>query len=128
VAIVVGAITVGRTFLAHHYFEQGKRSLRTDPVQAIKKANDSLAYNRDSLQALYLKSAGYARLGDYQRSRATLLDATRLEPRNFLSWSLLGDLEVRRGDLRAARAAYVRASRLNPRDRTLQRLKREPRP
>jgi hypothetical protein len=126
--IVVGAITVGRTFLAHHYLDQGKRSLRTDPVQAIKKANDSLAFNGDSLQALYLKSAGYARLGDYRRSRATLLEATRLEPRNFLSWSLLGDLEVRRGELRAARAAYARASRLNPRDRTLQRLTREPRP
>jgi hypothetical protein len=126
--ILIGAITVERTYLADHYLEQGKRSLRTQPVRAIKKANDSLAFNGDSLQALFLKSAGYARLGDYQRSRAALLDATKLEPHNFLSWSLLGDLEVRRGRLGAARASYARASRLNPQDRTLRRLAREPRP
>ena len=62
--------------------------------EAIHKSNDALAFNGDSVQALYLKSAAYARLGDYRRSRAALLEATRLEPHNFVPWALLGDLAV----------------------------------
>jgi cytochrome c-type biogenesis protein CcmH/NrfG len=51
-----------------------------------------------------------------------LLDATRREPRNFVTWVLLGDLSTRRGDARAARTEYRRAARLNPRDAGLARL------
>ena len=36
------------------------------------------------------------------------------EPHNFVTWALLGDLDVRRGDLAEAAAAYGRASQLNP--------------
>src|SRR5207237_70367 len=79
-AIVAGAIAVGRSVLALHYLNQGKGDLRAHPVQAIRKANDSLALNGDSLEALYLESAGFARLDDYPRARAAVLEATEIEP------------------------------------------------
>jgi tetratricopeptide (TPR) repeat protein len=128
VGIVVAALTVGRAVLSVHYLDQGKAVLGANPVQAIRKANDSLAFNGDSLQALYLKSAGYARLADYRRSRAALLNATRLEPRNFLPWALLGDLAARRGVLGEARRAYARAWHLNPQALYLRDLSRNPAP
>jgi len=56
-----------------------------------------------------------------------LLDATRREPRNFVTWALLGDLAGRQGDVRAARAYYRRAARLNPRDVGIAKLARSPR-
>jgi tetratricopeptide (TPR) repeat protein len=128
VGIVVAAVTVGRALLSVHYLDQGKDVLGANPVQAIHKSNDALAFNGDSLQALYLKSAAYARLGDYRRSRAALLDATRLEPHSFVPWALLGDLAVRREQFALARRAYARAWHLNPQNGYLQDLSRNPRP
>jgi hypothetical protein len=128
VGIVVAATTVGRALLSTHYLDQGKSALGGNPVQAIRKANDSLAFNGDSVQALYLKSAGYARIGDYRRSRAALLEATRLEPHSFVPWALLGDLAVRHDELGVAQRAYARASHLNPQNGYLRDLSRNPNP
>jgi O-Antigen ligase len=128
VGIVVGAVVIGRSLLSLHYLNQGKAVVDANPVQAIQKANDALAFNGDSVQALYLKSAGYARLGDYRRSRAALLKAAELEPHNFLPWALLGDLAARRGELGEARRAYARAWRLNPQALFLRDLSRNPYP
>jgi cytochrome c-type biogenesis protein CcmH/NrfG len=128
VGVVVAAVTVGRALLAVHYLDQGKAVLGENPVQAIGKANDSLAFNGDSVEALYLKSAAYARLGDYRRSRAALLDATRQEPHSFVPWALLGDLAVRRDQLGVARRSYARAWHLNPQNGVLRDLSRNPRP
>ena len=85
VGIVVGAVVIGRSLLSVHYLDQGKAVLDANPVQAIQEANDALAFNGDSVQALYLKSAAYARVGDY-RAHAALLKAAELEPHNFLPW------------------------------------------
>jgi hypothetical protein len=126
VAVVVGAVFVARATVAAHYLDSARDALDTHPIQAIHKANDSLAFNADSLDALYLKSAAYARLGDYEHSRAALREATRLEPHNFVAWALLGDLEVRRGHVERARALYAHASRLNPRDGVLRDLVKDP--
>jgi O-Antigen ligase len=128
VGIVAGAVVIGRAVLSVHYLDQGKAALDANPVRAIQKANDALAFNGDSLQALYLKSAGYARLGDYARSRAALLEASRLEPHNFLPWALLGDLDARRGEVGEARRAYARAFQLNPQGTFLRDLSRNPAP
>jgi hypothetical protein len=46
----------------------------------------------------------------------------RLEPENFATMGLLGDLETRAGDRAAARAWYRRALALNPRDIGLREL------
>jgi hypothetical protein len=126
IGIVVGAVVIGHSLLSLHYLDQGKAALDANPVRAIQKANDALAFNGDSVQALYLKSAGYARLGDYRRSRAALLKATRHEPHNFVPWVLLGDLAVRRDQLGVARRSYARAWHLNPQNLVLRDLSRNP--
>jgi cytochrome c-type biogenesis protein CcmH/NrfG len=101
--------------------------VRSDPAHALAKANDSLDLNADALPTYYVKAAALARLNSYAGARATLLEAARREPRDFITWALLGDTAVRRGDFGAARQSYTRATRLNPRDRTLAALARDPR-
>ena len=95
---------------------RGATSSRSDPAEAIVKAKDSQRLNDERLQAYYLESAAWARLGDYPRARAALAEATRREPHDFVTWALLGDLATRREEDRQALADYRRALALNPRD------------
>ena len=55
------------------------------PTAALAKAADSLALNDESLPAYYAQAAAYARLNDYRRARASLVEATRREPHDFVS-------------------------------------------
>ena len=126
VAILVGAYTVGKTTLADRYRQDADDALASDPAEAVRQADRSLDLNPDSLPALYAKSAAFARLDQYQDARATLLEATRLEPHDYVPWVLLGDLAVRHRDLGVARRDYGRASRLNPRDESLAELAKDP--
>jgi tetratricopeptide (TPR) repeat protein len=119
VAVLAGAILVGRAALADRYLNEGRDVLASDPAGAIAKARDSLRLNDEDLDAYYLESAGWARLGDYRRARAALAEATRREPHDFVTWALLGDLATRRGDNRQALRDYRRALSLNPRNQEL---------
>ncbi|HEX4625176.1 MAG TPA: O-antigen ligase family protein [Solirubrobacteraceae bacterium] len=127
VALVVlglGAGFLARQTLADAYRISGQGQLARAPAGAVGAANRALAYDGDLLDAYYLKAAAYARMGDYPSSRATLLAATRREPHAWLTWALLGDLDVRGRNLREARRAYARALALNPRDPSLRKLVR----
>jgi O-Antigen ligase len=126
VAVLAGAYTVGRTTLADRYRSDANDALASDPAEAVREADRALDLNPDSLPSLYVKSAAFARLDQYEDARATLLEATRLEPHDYVPWVLLGDLAVRRGDLDRARLDYTRAARLTPRDESLARLSRDP--
>jgi hypothetical protein len=126
VAAIAAADSVGRLALAEHDRIQARDTLRSDPVEALRLTNDSLALNGDSVPALQAQSAAYARLGEYGKARAALRRAVRLEPHDHLPWALLGDLTVRRGNLRAARRYYRRASRLNPKSDTIKQLVKDP--
>jgi UDP-GlcNAc:undecaprenyl-phosphate/decaprenyl-phosphate GlcNAc-1-phosphate transferase len=119
IAVIAGAVLIGRAALADRYLNEGRDVLTSDPVQAIAKARDSQALNDERLSAYYLESAAWARLGDYRRSRAALTEATRREPHDFVTWALLGDLATRRGDHRQALRDYGRALELNPRNASL---------
>jgi len=121
-AVVVLAASLGKSVVAGDRREEARAQIATNPAEAIDLANDSLALDRDSLETYYAKAAAYARLDRYADARATLLEAARLEPREFVTWGLLGDLAIRRGNLDAAEIAYARASRLSPRDAALARL------
>jgi O-antigen ligase len=127
VAAIAAAYSVGRLAIADQYRIDARDQLRSDPVEALRLANQSLAFNDESLTALYVKGAAYARLGRYRAARAALIEATRLEPHDHLPWALLGDLAVRRGDFSAARRFYRRASELNPRSGVIKQLARNPR-
>jgi tetratricopeptide (TPR) repeat protein len=125
--IVFGAGLVGRSALAEKYRADARGDLAHAPIRAVHKANESLALNDEALATYYVKAAAYARLDEYDDARATLMEATRREPHDFVVWGLLGDLAVRRGNLLHARQAYTRAARLNPRDPALARLAADPR-
>ncbi|MFL5866236.1 MAG: O-antigen ligase family protein, partial [Thermoleophilaceae bacterium] len=124
--VVFGAVLVGRAALADHYRSQAEDEVRSNPVKAIDRANDSLALNDEALPTYYAKAAAEARLNRYHAARAVLREAARREPHDFVTWGLLGDLAVRRGDRATARRDYARAHRLNPRDPTLRQLARHP--
>jgi hypothetical protein len=126
-AAVAAADSVGRLAYADKDRIDAREVLRSDPVEALRLANRSLALNDRSVPTMYLKSAAYARLGRYRQARQTLLDAVELEPRDHLTWALLGDLAARRGDFRTARRYYVRSLSLNPRNPFVRELAKNPR-
>jgi UDP-GlcNAc:undecaprenyl-phosphate GlcNAc-1-phosphate transferase len=127
VVLVVGAaVYLGRATLADRYGDGAADALASDPRQALDEARRSLDLNGDAVPVRYTLSAAHARLGDYPGALDALLDATRVEPRNFVTWALLGDLATRRGDVALARRYYGRALQLNPRDPQLSAFARNP--
>lgn len=126
-AVLFGAMLVGRAALADKYRSDSQASVNEDPRRALAQAEDSLSLNDESLPAYYAKAAALARMDDYAGARAALREATRREPHDFVTWGLLGDLALRRGDLAQARRDYGRASQLNPRDAGLEALASAPR-
>jgi len=127
VAAVAAADSVGRLAFADHERIDARDTLNSDPIEALRLANKSLALNDQSVPALYVKSAAYARLGRFRPARNALLQSIRLEPNDHLSWALLGDLTARRGRFRAARGYYRRALELNPRSAFIKALAKDPR-
>ena len=113
---VVGALGVGRLAAADRLREESAELVDSDPAEALRKANESLDLNDESVPGQIAKAAALARFNAYEEARAALLEATRLEPHDFVPWGLLGDLAARRGDLDAARTAYRRSRKLNPTD------------
>jgi len=124
---LVGAVVIGRSALADRQLNAGRDLVDSDPRAALAHTADSLALNGEHMDAFYLRAAAFARLNDYPNARGTLLEATRKDPGDFVTWGLLGDLAVRRGNLDQATGAYARASRLNPRDQALRAAARDPR-
>jgi O-antigen ligase len=119
VAVGAAAVLVARPVWSEHRRTQAREVLAADPTRAIARADDALSFNPDSVPAYYVKAAALARLGDYARARSTLLQATQREPRDFVTWGLLGDLALRHGDRAQAARYYGRAARLSPRDPAL---------
>ena len=115
VLLAVAGASLSRQGLADIYRERAKDALATNPRQALVEANRSLNLEGDATQTYYIKAAALARFDLPEASRAMLLRAERLEPHDFLTWALLGDLATRAGQPARARAAYQRARELNPR-------------
>ena len=126
VAITVAALSLSRQSLSELYVTRANDALGSDPSRALVESNRALRLDREAIPAYYAKAAALARFGEGDAARAVLLDATRREPRNFVTWVLLGDLSTRQGDLDAARVDYRRAARLNPRDTGLAKLAANP--
>jgi len=116
VAITAGALSLSRQSLSELYVTRAQDALAGDPGRALVQSNRALRLDREVLAAYYAKAAALARFGEGGAARAVLLDATRREPRAFVTWVLLGDLSTRQGRRRAAAAEYGRAHALNPRD------------
>jgi Flp pilus assembly protein TadD len=128
VTLVIAAVSLGRQTLAEHFLDRGRSELAGDPAQALREADRSLRIQPEGTEASQLKAAALARYGQADASRAVLAEALRRRPDDWVTWALLGDLEVRAGDERAAARAYGRASALNPRDPGLRELAEGARP
>lgn len=122
VLAVTAIVFIGRPTLAEQLRTEAQDELSSRPVAALDTVEESLSLNPAAVQTYYVKAAALARLGAYLPAKATLAEAIRREPHNYVSWALLGDLATRRGDISAALRAYGRAASLNPRDPELELL------
>ena len=106
-------------------FEQRRARAADDSAETrLSAARSAERFNPLAVEPRYLKASALETLGRRANARDSLLDALELEPRNFATLALLGDLEVRAGREAAARRYYRRALRLNPRDVGLRDLAR----
>jgi UDP-GlcNAc:undecaprenyl-phosphate GlcNAc-1-phosphate transferase len=126
-ALVVGAASLGRQGLADFFRTRAEDALAKRPADAIEEANRSLRLDAENPSTYYVKAAALARFNEADASRRTLLEALSKEPDDFVTWTLLGDLAVRRGRFDEAKRNYSRASALNPVDAALRELARDPR-
>lgn len=119
IVVLIAAASTTRQVAALEHREAAVELLDRDPAAALRRTDRSIALNAGALETHYVRAAALARLGDEGAARRTLLQATRIEPRNHVPWALLGDLATRRGDDRLASRSYARAHALNPRDAAL---------
>jgi UDP-GlcNAc:undecaprenyl-phosphate GlcNAc-1-phosphate transferase len=126
IALIVAGASLSRQGLADVYRSQAQRELAANPLAALSDADRSLEIDPSSMQAYYLKAAALARFDQGRATESALNDALRREPGNFVTWVLLGDIEVRRHELAAASGRYRRAHELNPRDGDVAQLARAP--
>jgi len=115
-AVGVAAFTTARMELADGHQTRAQHLLVSDPVAAVRQADDAIGLEGDSVMAYYLRSAALARLDLAGPAKTAMRQAIAHGPSDWLSWALLGDLETRTGDPRAARRAYRRAAALDPLD------------
>jgi hypothetical protein len=125
VLVVTGA-SLMRAGLVRVYLDDARAELSSSPASAITDAGRALRLDGANLDAYYVKAAGQARLDEAAASRGTLLSAAGEDPQNFVTWTLLGDLEVRLRDLAAAKAFYGRAYALDPHDPSIAALAADP--
>jgi tetratricopeptide (TPR) repeat protein len=125
--LVVSAASLSRQGLADVFRNRADDALPTRPADAIREANRSLRLDGENPRTYYIKAAALARFNEAEASRQTLLRAASKEPDNFVTWTLLGDLAVRRGRLDEAKRNYGRAWALNREDASLRALAADPR-
>ena len=112
---ITGAVTIAPRILSLHAQAAAQRALdRGAPRVAVMDATTAFEYDPDSVPALVLRAAGLAALHAFPSSLSDLKRAVAVEPRNWVTWALVGDLLTRHGDRSSARAAYARARALDP--------------
>jgi O-antigen ligase len=126
VTVVIGVASLSRQGLADHFRGRAVDALAGRPLDAIREANRSLRLDSENPRTYYIKAAALARFNQADAARRTLLQAVAKEPDDFVTWTLLGDLAVRRGRFAEASRNYSRAAELNPRDPSLRQLARNP--
>jgi hypothetical protein len=126
-ALIATGASLSRQGLAQLYREHAQAELAKNPAAALGDVNRSLEIDSDSAQSYYVQAAALARFDQAQAAEAALVRALVREPRNFVTWTLLGDISVRRRLLDAAKRDYTRAHELNPRNSSVRELALDPR-
>jgi UDP-GlcNAc:undecaprenyl-phosphate/decaprenyl-phosphate GlcNAc-1-phosphate transferase len=127
ILLAVAGASLLRSGLSIRYVDDARAELATNPAAAIADAGRAVKLDGADLDAYYLRAAGYARFDRATAARETLLDAAAQDPNNFVTWTLLGDLEVRLRDFAQAKRYYTRAHALDPSDPSLTALSANPR-
>ena len=116
-AISVVLLYLGDLYIRKARDEQGRSA--SAQLSAAKTAAD---FNPVSVIPLYLQASALEAEGNRDEALAKLQDALAKEPANFVTLTLLGDLEVRDSKFAVAADYYQRASDQNPLDVGLQQL------
>lgn len=126
IVLVIAGASLARAGITQLYVNDARSALAAHPASAIADARRALRFDAADLNAYYLEAAGLARFDRAGAARATLLEAARQDPAEYVTWILLGDLEVRAGNLRTARIYYRRAEALDPNDPAVSQLVADP--
>lgn len=124
--LVVGGASLLRAELVQRFLDSAQSELGTHPASAILNAQRALRLDGENLNAYYVEAAGQARFDRAPAARSTLLAAAHQDPQDFVTWVLLGDLEVRLRDFRSAQRFYGTAHMLDPNDPTVSELATDP--
>jgi hypothetical protein len=116
------AVSVIFLYLGDLYIRKARDEQGASASAQLSAARTAGKFNPVSVIPLYLQASALEAEGDRDEARAKLQDALDKEPRNFVTLTLLGDLEVRDSQFAPAADYYQRASDLNPRDVGLQNL------
>lgn len=81
------------------------------PALAIADPNSSLRLDGANLDAYYVEAAGQARFGRAAAAQATQLAAVGADSRDFVTWSLRGDLQRAARELRGRTRALLAGPR-----------------
>jgi predicted Zn-dependent protease len=126
VALIAAGASLSRQGLAQLYREHAQHELANRPAVALSDVNRSLEIDSDSAQSYYVQAAALARFDQARAAEAALARALAREPRNFVTWTLLGDISARQRLVAAAKRDYTRAHELNPRNAVVRELALDP--
>lgn len=112
--LLAAALLVLAIFLSDFYVREARTAAA--PESALSAAQKAEDLNPWALPPRYLQAAALEDRGETDAARAELEAALALEPGNFATIGLLGDLEERAGNEELALRHYRRAAALNPRD------------
>lgn len=108
------AALVALLFLADVSIRQARATQA--PQARLDTARTAQTLNPFALAPLRLQAGALETMGRTDDARATLRAAIELEPRTFVGYVLLADLELRAGRPAEAQCHYAKALRLNPQD------------
>jgi O-Antigen ligase len=120
--LIAAAVSVTILFLADARLRHARED--QSPQAELADARTAHSLNPWTVEARYLQASALETELRRDAARGALGEARRMEPRNFVTLGLLGDLEARAGNHSAARAYYRGALSLNPRDTGLRLLAR----
>jgi UDP-GlcNAc:undecaprenyl-phosphate GlcNAc-1-phosphate transferase len=124
--LVVAGASLSRQGLADIYRMRAQHELGAHPAVAITDANRSLDIDSDAVETYYVKAAALAHFDQAAAAQVVLRRALEREPKNFVTWALLGDIAARERRMGVAKRDYDTAHALNPRNVTLRALVANP--
>jgi len=120
--LLATALSVIWLYLGDLYIRKAREEQPMSVSAQLSAAEKAADFNPVSVIPLYLEASALEAEGNRDQARAKLQDALSQEPDNFVTLTLLGDLEVRSSSFAAAATDYQKASDLNPLDVGLQQL------